>query len=40
MVRNRAYQVWDREGRPEGKAEEHWQQAEQEIAALLATPSA
>ena len=31
-VRERAYQIWEREGRQEGRAEEHWSQAEQELA--------
>ena len=29
----RAYEIWERDGRPEGKREEHWAQACQEIAA-------
>lgn len=32
-VRERAYEIWERAGRPEGKAVEHWQQAEAEIVA-------
>jgi hypothetical protein len=32
-VRERAYQIWERAGRPEGKPVEHWLQAEAEIAA-------
>jgi hypothetical protein len=32
QVRERAYQIWEREGRQEGRAEEHWWQAEQELA--------
>jgi hypothetical protein len=32
-IRDRAYEIWERAGRPEGKAVEHWQQAEAEIAA-------
>lgn len=32
-VRERAYEIWERNGRPDGKAEEHWRQAEAEIAA-------
>ena len=27
MIRERAYAIWVEDGRPEGKAEEHWQQA-------------
>jgi hypothetical protein len=32
-IRERAYQIWEREGCPEGKTTEHWLQAETEIAA-------
>jgi hypothetical protein len=32
-VRERAYQIWEEAGRPEGKAVEHWLQAEAEISA-------
>jgi hypothetical protein len=32
-VRQRAYEIWDREGRQDGRAEEHWAQAEREIGA-------
>ncbi|MGF1640166.1 MAG: DUF2934 domain-containing protein [Rhodospirillales bacterium] len=31
-IEQRAYEIWEREGRPEGKALEHWQQAIEEIA--------
>jgi len=30
-VRERAYQIWQREGDPHGRADEHWAQAEAEI---------
>lgn len=30
-VRNRAYNLWEQEGRPEGRHDEHWQQAEREL---------
>lgn len=30
-IRERAHAIWDREGRPEGAAQRHWEQAEQEI---------
>lgn len=30
-IRERAYQLWEDEGRPEGRAEENWAQAEREI---------
>jgi len=32
-IRERAYEIWERAGRPAGKAVEHWLQAEAEIAA-------
>jgi hypothetical protein len=31
-IRQRAHEIWEREGRPEGAHERHWQQAEGEIA--------
>ena len=30
-IRERAYEIWEREGRPEGKALDHWAQAIAEI---------
>ena len=30
-IRQRAYEIWDREGRQEGRDEEYWLQAEREI---------
>ena len=32
-IQERAYEIWEKAGRPEGRAEEHWWQAEAEIAA-------
>jgi hypothetical protein len=32
-VRERAYEIWERTGRPQGKAVDHWLQAEAETAA-------
>ncbi len=29
-IRTRAYRVWEDEGRPEGRHDDHWQQAQQE----------
>ena len=29
-VRSRAYELWEKEGRPEGKDKEHWSRAEGE----------
>jgi hypothetical protein len=34
-VRQRSYEIWLREGRPEGKALEHWLRAKGELAAGL-----
>lgn len=31
-IRERAYQLWEQAGRPDGKEVEHWLQAEREIA--------
>jgi len=31
-IRRRAYQIWEREGRPEGRGEDHWALAREEIA--------
>jgi hypothetical protein len=30
-IRERAYEIWERAGHPEGRSVEHWQQAEAEI---------
>ena len=30
-VRARAYDIWEREGRPEGRHDDHWRQARQEL---------
>lgn len=31
-IRRRAYEIWERDGRPEGRAEDHWKLASEEIA--------
>jgi hypothetical protein len=31
QIRLRAYQIWEAEGRPEGRDEEHWHQASDEV---------
>jgi hypothetical protein len=36
QIRQRAYELWEREGRPEGCDHAHWQQAEREIVAARA----
>jgi hypothetical protein len=30
-IENRAYDIWERSGRPEGREDEFWQLAEQEL---------
>jgi hypothetical protein len=30
-IKNRAYEIWERNGRPKGREDEFWQQAEQEL---------
>lgn len=30
-IAQRAYAIWEREGRPEGRHDEHWEQAEREV---------
>ncbi|UEM01971.1 DUF2934 domain-containing protein [Skermanella rosea] len=30
-VRQRAYEIWQQEGQPEGKQQEHWEQAMREV---------
>jgi hypothetical protein len=30
-IRQRAYEIWEREGRPHGRDEEHWRMAAEEI---------
>ncbi len=31
LIRERAYALWQEEGRPDGRAEEHWQMAERAV---------
>jgi hypothetical protein len=40
LVRERAHLIWEREGRPMGKADEHWEQARAELAAGGEAPPA
>ncbi|MCB9958631.1 MAG: DUF2934 domain-containing protein [Rhodospirillaceae bacterium] len=30
-IHKKAYEIWEAEGRPDGKHEEHWSRAEQEV---------
>jgi hypothetical protein len=32
QIRKRAHEIWEQEGRPEGKEREHWERAERENA--------
>jgi hypothetical protein len=32
QLRQRAYEIWEAEGRPEGRHKDHWHQAERELA--------
>jgi len=32
LIRQRAYEIWEREGRPECQERRHWEQASREIA--------
>lgn len=38
-VRERAYALWELEGRPQGRDLEHWAQAQRELNGSRATPS-
>ncbi len=33
LIREAAYAIWEAEGRPDGRAEEHWRLAQENIAA-------
>lgn len=39
-IRQRAYHIWEREGRPEGRADDHWQMARSELAIGMGDASA
>lgn len=36
QIRRRAYEIWEREGRPEGRESEHWRMAVEELRARSA----
>lgn len=38
-IRTRAYELWEAEGRPEGREIDHWLQAVQELAAEKGRPA-
>ena len=35
MIRQRAYGIWEEEGQPHGRADDHWHRAALEIEALM-----
>ena len=37
-IRRRAHAIWEREGRPEGRQQEHWERARREIEAEEGAP--
>jgi Protein of unknown function (DUF2934) len=39
-IRRRAYEIWQAEGQIEGRDKEHWAEAEKQIDAATAAPSA
>jgi hypothetical protein len=38
-IRERAYEIWNTTGRPDGRAEQHWLLAECEVLAMLVIES-
>lgn len=38
-IRERAYALWERDGRPDGQADAHWREAEAEVASTVDAPS-
>ena len=38
-ISKRAWEIWDQEGRPEGRSEEHWNRAREEIGSGGAGPA-
>lgn len=39
LIRRRAYEIWELEGRPEGQERRHWEQASREMAEHERLPS-
>jgi len=39
LIRERAYEIWNTTGRPDGRAEQHWLLAEREVRAMLVVES-
>lgn len=40
IVRDTAYAIWEAEGKPDGRSQEHWQQAEARVANLIGDKTA
>ncbi|WP_082766043.1 DUF2934 domain-containing protein [Paramesorhizobium deserti] len=38
QIKARAYEIWEQEGRPQGRARDHWEQARREIDGDAASP--
>jgi hypothetical protein len=38
LIRERAYAIWESQGRPEGRDKENWDQAARELANSIAAP--
>jgi hypothetical protein len=36
LIRQRAYELWERDGRPDGRDDAHWAEAEREVGAARA----
>ena len=39
LIRRRAYSIWEKQGRPDGKHDEHWRQAHDEMHGLEDAPA-
>ncbi|HEX9905255.1 MAG TPA: DUF2934 domain-containing protein [Propylenella sp.] len=40
MIRERAYAIWESEGRPDGREWDHWERASREVVHIPAAPAA
>jgi len=38
-IKARAHEIWEREGRPDGREQAHWEQATKEIDAMQSVPT-
>jgi hypothetical protein len=38
LIKQRAYAIWEEEGRPDGRHDDHWKQASQEVHGLEDAP--